>query len=126
MEPNIGAAAVDRSCLLQLAGRFAARIALCIELLVASDLDIELVGERIDDREADAAETAGGLVELAAELAAGMKRGEDHLQRRFVLELGMGIDGYAAPVIAHSDDAVLIQLQLYAGRLARHRFVHGV
>ena len=37
------------------------------KLAVAGDLDAEVVGERVDDRDADAVQAAGGLVGLARE-----------------------------------------------------------
>ena len=55
-----------------------------------------------------------------------MQRGEDHLERRLVLELGMRVDGDAAAVVAHRDGAVGGHLQLDDARLAGHRLVHGV
>jgi hypothetical protein len=49
---------------------------------VAPHLDDELLGERVDDRRADAVEAAGDLVAAAvAELAAGVQDGEDDLDR---------------------------------------------
>ena len=48
-------------------------------LAVAVDLDVEPLGERVDDRGADAVQTAGRRVRAAAELAAGVQLGEDDL-----------------------------------------------
>ena len=75
MEADRGAAAV-----LHLAERFqpalrhAAREALPVELPAARHLDLELVRQRVDHRDADAVQAAGGLVDLGVELAAGMQR----------------------------------------------------
>ena len=67
MEADPGAApVVDLAELLQRALRHAARKALAIELAAARDLDLELVGQRVDDRDADAVQAAGGLVDLAS------------------------------------------------------------
>ena len=41
---------------------------LAIELLAARDLDLERLGERVDDRDADAVQAAGGLVDLASRI----------------------------------------------------------
>ena len=51
---------------------------------------------------------------------------ENHLQGGLVLELGMRIDGDAPAVVAHGDEAVLVQFDLDPVGLARHRLVHGV
>jgi hypothetical protein len=55
---------------LERAVRLAAREALAIELAAARDLDLDLVRQRVDDRDADAVQAARGLVGLAVELAA--------------------------------------------------------
>ena len=55
-----------------------------------------------------------------------MQRGEDDLEGRRVLELGVGIHGNAAAVVAHRDRVVGGQLQIDAGGVAGHRLVHGV
>src|SRR3546814_1586296 len=81
-----GAAAVRRRAdLFQLGLRCAARIMLAPQLAVAGDLDHQPVGQRVDHRDADAVQAAGGGIDLGGKLAAGMQRGEDHLQRRLVL-----------------------------------------
>jgi hypothetical protein len=49
---------------------------------VALDLDDDLLGERVDHRDAHAVEAAGHLVGLVVELAAGVQDGEDDLERR--------------------------------------------
>jgi hypothetical protein len=85
-----------------------------------------VVGERVDDRDAHAVQTAGGLVGLARELAARVQRAEDDLQRGFVGEFRMRVDGDAAPVVADGDGMVFVQLHLDAGGVAGHRLVHGV
>ena len=48
-------------------------------LAVAVDLDVEPLGERVDDGGADAVQAAGCRVRAAAELAAGVQLGEDDL-----------------------------------------------
>ena len=48
----------------------------------AVDLDVEPRRQRVDHRGADAVQAAGGDVRAAAELAAGVELGEDHLDAR--------------------------------------------
>ncbi len=71
-------------------------------------------------------QSARGGIGLVRELGAGVQRGEDHLERRLVLELGVGIDRDAAPVVAHHDPVVGLQLELDAAGVAGHGLVHGV
>ena len=62
-----------RADLLQVGRRLAAGELLAEDLAVALDLDVEPLGERVDDRDADAVQAAGDLVAVAAELAAGVE-----------------------------------------------------
>ena len=59
----------------------AARELLAVDLPVAADLGDEPLGERVDDRDADAVEAARDLVAVAAELPAGVELREDDGQR---------------------------------------------
>ena len=54
---------------------------------VALDLDLDALGQRVDDRDADAVQAAGDLVAGAAELAAGVQDGEYDGDRRQLLAL---------------------------------------
>ncbi len=127
MEADGGAAAVvDRALPLQAPQRAAAAVLLDPELAVAGDLDGEAVGERVHHRQADAVQAAGGVVDLVAELAAGMERGEDHLEGRLVLELGVRVDRDAAAVVAHRHRAVGVELELDPVGVAGDGLVHGV
>ena len=73
---------------------------------VARDVEVETLRKRVDDRHADAVETARDLVAAAvAELAAGVQDGEDDLGRGALLLLH-DRDGNAAAVVDHGDRAV--------------------
>ena len=127
MEADRGAATIgDGAGILQFRLGLAARILLRPELLVARDLDPEPVGQRVDHRDADAVQPARGLVGVARELAAGMQRRQDDLERRGLGEFGMGVDRYAAAIVAYDDGAILVQLDLDAAGMAGHRLVHGI
>ncbi len=122
MEADQRAAAVlHRAGLLELGHRLAARIGLPPEHAVARDLDLEPVGQRVDHRAADAVQAARGRIGLAAELAAGVQRGEDDLQRAEVLELGMRIDRDAAAVVAHAEPVAGLERHLDGGWRGRRR-----
>ena len=60
----------------------AARKALAIETAVARDLNFNVVRERVDDRNTDAMQAAGGFIDLGVELAARMKHRHDDFRAR--------------------------------------------
>ena len=70
-----------------------------INLPVAADLDLQPFGQGVDDRRADAVQTAGDLIAPAAEFAAGVQDGIDDLQRG-LSGLRLDIDRDAAAVVA--------------------------
>ena len=63
-------------------GRLAALVPLLVHFAVAPDLELEPLGERVDDRHADAVETAGDLVRRILELAAGVEDRQHDLRGR--------------------------------------------
>ena len=127
VEADGGAAAVRRFAgVLQLALRLAALEHHPVELLVARDLDLHAVGQRVGDRDADAVQAARGVVDLGVEFAAGVQRAHDHFERRLVLEFRMRIDRDAAAVVGDGDEAVGIDLDFDEGRVAGERLVHRV
>ena len=79
---DLGAAPVQRLADdRQLARRLAALERLPIERLRAGDLDLELLGQRVHHRDADAVEAAGGLIGAAVEFAAGVQHRHDDFER---------------------------------------------
>ena len=84
--------------------------------------------ERVDDADADAVQTAGHLVAVAAELAAGVEHGEHDLGRALALvRTGrVRVDRDAAAVVVDPAAAVGEQRDADAGAVARHRLVDGV
>jgi hypothetical protein len=75
-----------------------------------ADLDVQMFGQGVDDRDADAVQAARGLIGLAREFAARVQHGHDHLQRRLAGEFGVGIDRDAAAVVADRQIAVGVQI----------------
>ena len=117
---------VHRPAVPQARLRYSPAIALAPQLAVARDLDLELVRERVDDRDPDAVQTARSPIGLAAEFAARMEGRQDHFERRSVREPRMRIDRDAAAVITDSNPVTGAELDLDAGGMAGDRLVHRI
>src|SRR5664279_639311 len=110
LEPDTRAAPViDLAELLELALRVAALERHAIELLSAGDLDLEPGREGIHDGHADAMQTAGGLVDLGVEFAAGMQRAHDDFEGGFFWEFRVRVDRNAASVVGDGQESVCPQ-----------------
>ena len=106
--------------------RRAALVGLAPDEAVAADLDVEPLGQRVDDGDADAVEAAGHLVSAAvAELAAGVEDGQHDLERRLALLLHR-VDRDAAPVVDDRDRVVGVDRDLDGVAEAGERLVDGV
>jgi hypothetical protein len=105
--------------------RLAPGVLLMPQLAVADDVDLELLGQRVHYRDADAVEPSRHLVALALELAAGVKRGEHHLDGRLALALDR-VHGDAAAVVGDAAATIGEELDLDLVAVPRHRLVHGV
>ena len=86
-------------------GRIAALVALAPHVAVAADLEVERLGERVHDRDADAVQPARDLVARAAELSARVKLGENDLCGRQP-DAVHDRDGDAAAVVGHGHPGV--------------------
>ena len=78
-----------------------------INLPVLTDLDLQPLGKRVDDRCTDAVQTAGDLIAPAAEFAARVQNGIDDLKCGLA-GLSLNIDGDAAAVIGDGDGIALV------------------
>jgi hypothetical protein len=103
----------------------AALVGLAPYLSVAPDLQLEVVRQRVHDRDADAVEAARDLVAVFVELSAGVQRGHHHLGGGAML-LGMEIDGDPPPVVHHGDAVVVVDLDRNLVAVARERFIDRV
>ena len=83
----------------ELLGRFALLKLHVVDFAVARDFDLEPLRDRVDALGADAVRAAGEDVTALAILAAGVERGEHHLDAGDFVN-GMDIDGNAAAFIA--------------------------
>ena len=87
---------------------------------------MELLGERVDDRDADAVQAAGDLVAAAvAELAAGVQDGQHDLDGRLALLLHRR-DRDAAAVVDDGDRVVRVDRDVDAVAVAGERLVDRV
>src|SRR5699024_862997 len=75
------------------------------------DVDVHPGRQRVDDRESDAVQAAGGDVRAAAELAAGVQLGGDHLDARKA-GAGLLVGRDAAAVVVDLDRVVGVQRDL--------------
>ena len=96
-----------------------------VDLAVAADLRDELLGEGVHDGDAHAVEAAGDLVGVVVKLAARVEDGEDHLERRDLLD-GVLLHGDAAAVVVDRDRVVRVDGHLDLGAEAGHGLVDGV
>src|SRR5439155_21224741 len=115
-----------RRSLLQRLLRHAALVGLRPDVAVALDLELEPLGERVHDRDADPVETARDLVAApVAELAAGVQDGQHDLGGGALLLL-VHVDRDAAPVVGNGDAAVGVQDDLDRVAKAGDCLVDGV
>ena len=113
--------------LVELGGGAAPRVLLVPREAVAQDVGRHLRRERVHDRDADAVQAAGDPVAAAAELAAGVQRGERDLDGRpAVLGARDRLDGDAGAVVLHRHAAVGVDRDDDLRRAAGHRLVDGV
>ena len=114
------------SPLVEIGLRLAALVVLGPDRAVAADLKVELLGERVDDRDADAVQAAGDLVAAAvAELAAGVQGGQHDLGRGPLLFFQF-VDRDAAAVVDDGAAVVGVQDDSNAVAVAGDRLVDGV
>ena len=110
---------------LHLRRRLAARELLAVDLAVALDLGDQALGERVDDRDADAVQAAGDLVAALAELAAGVQLRQDDGQRGQALVLHH-VDRDARAVVPDGHRLVRMEGHLDEVAAAGESLVDGV
>ena len=118
-------AVLHRTDLLELAVGHAEGERLAPQVAAVADLGVQVGGERVDDRDADAVQAAGDLVAAATELAARVQHGQRHRQRGHLLP-GRGVGGDAAAVVLDPHAAVALQGDDDPVAVAGHGLVHRV
>ncbi len=111
---GLGASEFGRAALLDFALRNAAFVALEINRAVLADLDLEFLAERVDDRRADAMQTAGNFVDTA-----------HYFECRALLSR-MHIHRNSAAIILDGDAVVAMNNNINLGAEAGQRFVNRV
>ena len=125
LEGHLGAPALGFAGVGQRRGGLAPFVALVIDLAVPADLHLQVFGQGVDHRDADAVEAAGDLVGPGVELAAGVQAGHDHFHRGQVLA-GVQLHGNAPAVVLHRDAVVRMDLDLDVVAMPAHGLVDGV
>jgi hypothetical protein len=92
---------------------------------VALHPHLQLLGERIHHRHADPVESAGHLVTVLVELAAGVQHGHRHFQAGDVLG-GMDVHRDSTSVIRHGDGIVRVNDHGHRIAVTGQRFVNRV
>ena len=127
LEPDLRAGLLLRHVAqhLELGRRVAAREVHVVLFAVALDPDLQLLGQRVDDGHADAVQSAGHLVAVLVELAAGVQHGQRELDARHLLRR-MHVDRNAAAVVLDGDRVVVVDRDANVVRVAGERFVDRV
>ena len=124
-ERDLGPGLLGLADLLELGQRDAALVALGVDPAVALDLEVEPLGQGVDDRDADAVQAARDLVGLVVELAAGVEHGHDDFGRRLLLLL-VHLDRDAAAVVDDRDRIVDVDEDFDVLAVAGQGLVDGV
>src|SRR5579872_7480908 len=117
-----------RTGLAQLAGGHPAAEIHLPGMVVAPNLDVELLAERVDAADTDAVQAARNLVGGGIELAASMELGEHDFDRGHLLAVGQSLHvrWNAAPVVDHRNRVVHMDDDVDLLGVAGEGFVDGV
>ena len=105
--------------------RFSPLVLLGVPFALSTHLGLEFFGKSVYDRDADAVKAAGNFVRLAAEFAAGVKRGHDGFKRRF-FRLFVNFNRNSTAVVNHPNRVVGQQRDFNVLGIAGHCFIKGI
>ena len=130
-ERRLRADLLGRSHTLHRSRRNAPFVLLLIDVPVARDLHFAPLRQEVDDRHADAVQTAGGLVGTFLELAAELQHGHHAFERRHLAaqlfrQLLVRFDRDPATIIFDRHRAIGVDGHLDVLGEAGHRFVDGI
>ncbi len=95
------------------------------DFAIAPDFQIEPVGERVDDGNADAVQSAGNFIGVAIEFSAGVQHGHHDFGGGLFFR-GVHVDGNAAAVVDYGDAVIFVHDDIDFIAVAGHGFVDGV
>ena len=124
LERDLRAAALRRPGDFELAGWIAALVTLLVDLAVAPDLEVEALGQRVDDGDADAVQTARDFVAVVIELAASVQDRQHDF--RSGLAAGVAVDRNPAAVVDDGDRVVDVDRDVDLIAVAGERLVDRV
>ena len=110
----------------QIAQRQAARKAQTIETTGTRHFDFQQVGQRIDHRNTHAVQTAGGFIGFAVKFTTRVKLGHNHFKRGFARHLRVVFNRNTASVIADSQEAFSIEININEIGMTGNSFVHRI
>ena len=113
------------TCNFQLRCRNTLLVGLLEHLSVAHDLEIEPVGERVDNRNADAMQTAGNFVCVGVEFSARVQHRHDDFGGGLLLGR-VHVHGNAAAIVEDSYGIVFVDGDVDLIAVAGESFVHGI
>src|SRR5277367_2859332 len=128
---GIGVESDFRAGLARLAGSFELRgghalfVGLLPDFAFAPDFQIEPIGKRVDDGDADAVQAAGNFVGVAIEFSAGVQNGHDDFRGGLFFS-GVHVHGDAAAVVDYGDAVVFVHGDVDLIAESGHGFVHGI
>ncbi len=127
-EMDLGAEALGRAHLAQLADRRAFRVILLPGVAVAPDLDVELFRERVHAGDADAVQTTRDLVVGGVELTAGVQHSEHDLNSGHGLASRQGfvVDRDTPAIVDDGDGVVGMDRDVDLCRVAGERLIDGI
>ena len=100
-------------------------ISLAVNLALVADIYLQPYGKGVNYGSAHAVKTSGYLISPAAELAAGMKNGKDHLHGRDAFFL-VYAHRDASSVVPHGDGIILVDKYFNGIAVSCQSFVDGV
>ncbi len=125
LEVNFGTGAIGLAHFAQWELRNAVVVDLFPDLVVATDGQAQLMGQRVHHRDAHTVQAAGHFVGVVIELAAGVKDGHDHFRRRNPFFL-VDIHRNTASIVADSDRLIRMDGDADFAAVTGQRFVDGV
>ena len=125
MKRDFGAGFAGLAGLLQLGGGLAFFVGLFPHRAIARNFQLEPVGKRVDDGNADAVQAAGNFVGVAVEFSAGVQHGEHHFGGGTLFG-GVHVHGNAAAIVDDGDGIVRVHGDVDFVGVAGHGFVDGI